>query len=137
MFSLDRVFHSNETTKNVYDEIAVPIISSAIQGYNGSYSLPVAAPTPCADSVVHWKLVLNRLDSIPDVSLCLFTGTIFAYGQTASGKTHTMMGSEDCLGVIPRAIHDIFQRIKKVRTETSQHTQASRDKRVAMAVFFV
>uniref|UniRef100_A0A8C6MWV0 Centromere-associated protein E n=1 Tax=Mus spicilegus TaxID=10103 RepID=A0A8C6MWV0_MUSSI len=73
-FQFDRVFDSNETTKNVYEEIAVPIISSAIQGYNG---------------------------------------TIFAYGQTASGKTHTMMGSEDCLGVIPRAIHDIFQRIKK------------------------
>ncbi|XP_041515601.1 centromere-associated protein E isoform X2 [Microtus oregoni] len=73
-FNFDRVFHSNEPTKNVYEEIAVPIINSAIQGYNG---------------------------------------TIFAYGQTASGKTHTMMGSEDCVGVIPRAIHDIFQRIKK------------------------
>uniref|UniRef100_A0A8B9WLG0 Centromere-associated protein E n=1 Tax=Bos mutus grunniens TaxID=30521 RepID=A0A8B9WLG0_BOSMU len=71
---LDRVFHSNETTKNVYEEIAVPIIDSAIQGYNG---------------------------------------TIFAYGQTASGKTYTMMGSQEYLGVIPRAIHDIFQKIKK------------------------
>lgn len=46
----------------------------------------------------------------------VFTGTIFAYGQTASGKTYTMMGSEDYLGVIPRAIHDIFQKIKKVNT---------------------
>uniref|UniRef100_A0A4X1UR40 Centromere-associated protein E n=1 Tax=Sus scrofa TaxID=9823 RepID=A0A4X1UR40_PIG len=73
-FNFDRVFHSNETTKNVYEEIAVPIIDSAIQGYNG---------------------------------------TIFAYGQTASGKTYTMMGSQDYLGVIPRAIHDIFQKIKK------------------------
>ncbi|XP_032117467.1 centromere-associated protein E isoform X1 [Sapajus apella] len=73
-FNFDRVFHSNETTKNVYEEIAAPIIDSAIQGYNG---------------------------------------TIFAYGQTASGKTYTMMGSEDHLGVIPRAIHDIFQKIKK------------------------
>uniref|UniRef100_A0A4W2F1A9 Centromere-associated protein E n=1 Tax=Bos indicus x Bos taurus TaxID=30522 RepID=A0A4W2F1A9_BOBOX len=72
--SLYRVFHSNETTKNVYEEIAVPIIDSAIQGYNG---------------------------------------TIFAYGQTASGKTYTMMGSQEYLGVIPRAIHDIFQKIKK------------------------
>nr|XP_058923429.1 centromere-associated protein E isoform X2 [Kogia breviceps] len=73
-FHFDRVFHSNETTKNVYEEIAVPIIDSAIQGYNG---------------------------------------TIFAYGQTASGKTYTMSGSQDYLGVIPRAIHDIFQKIKK------------------------
>ncbi|XP_045140261.1 centromere-associated protein E [Echinops telfairi] len=73
-FNFDRVFHSNETTKNVYEEIAVPIIESAIQGYNG---------------------------------------TIFAYGQTASGKTYTMMGSPDYLGVIPRAIHDIFKKIKE------------------------
>lgn len=43
-----------------------------------------------------------------------FAGTVFAYGQTASGKTYTMMGSDDYLGVIPRAIHDIFQKIKKV-----------------------
>ncbi|XP_054997855.1 centromere-associated protein E [Sorex araneus] len=73
-FSFDRVFGSEESTKNVYEEIAVPIIDSAIQGYNG---------------------------------------TIFAYGQTASGKTYTMMGSKDHLGVIPRAIHDIFQKIQK------------------------
>lgn len=39
LFFSDRVFHSNETTKNVYEEIAVPIIDSAIQGYNGLYSL--------------------------------------------------------------------------------------------------
>ncbi|XP_014389799.1 PREDICTED: centromere-associated protein E [Myotis brandtii] len=73
-FNFDRVFDSNETTKDVYEEIAVPIIDSAIQGYNG---------------------------------------TIFAYGQTASGKTFTMMGSGDYLGVIPRAIHDIFHKIEK------------------------
>ncbi|XP_046505481.1 centromere-associated protein E-like [Equus quagga] len=70
-FNFDRVFDSDESTKNVYEEIAVPIIDSAIQGYNG---------------------------------------TVFAYGQTASGKTYTMMGSKDYLGVIPRAIHDIFQK---------------------------
>lgn len=39
IFFLDRVFDSNETTKDVYEEIAVPIIDSAIQGYNGLYSL--------------------------------------------------------------------------------------------------
>lgn len=39
---VDRVFHSNETTENVYEEIAAPIIDSAIQGYNGLYSLRVA-----------------------------------------------------------------------------------------------
>lgn len=75
-------------------------------------------PFLSVDSLTHCKFVLNLLNFIPNVSMSFayFTGTIFAYGQTASGKTHTMMGSEDCLGVIPRAIHDIFQRIKKVVT---------------------
>ena len=44
-----------------------------------------------------------------------FNGTIFAYGQTSSGKTYTMMGSggkED--GIIHRAIKYIFQAITKV-----------------------
>ena len=31
-FNFDRVFHSNETTKNVYEETVVTIIDSAIQG---------------------------------------------------------------------------------------------------------
>ena len=31
-FNSDRVFHSNETTKNVYEETVVTIIDSAIQG---------------------------------------------------------------------------------------------------------
>ncbi|XP_072480561.1 centromere-associated protein E isoform X2 [Notamacropus eugenii] len=74
-FGFDRVFHTSETTEKVYEEMAVPIICSAIQGYNG---------------------------------------TIFAYGQTASGKTYTMMGSAGGLGVIPKAINDIFIKIKEI-----------------------
>jgi len=44
-----------------------------------------------------------------------FKGTIFAYGQTSSGKTFTMMGSEHNPGVMPLALEDVFQTIKKVR----------------------
>ncbi|XP_013109818.2 chromosome-associated kinesin KIF4A isoform X1 [Stomoxys calcitrans] len=48
-----------------------------------------------------------------------FNATILAYGQTGSGKTHTMgtafNGALDAdVGVIPRAMHDIFERIKKL-----------------------
>ncbi|KAM9546096.1 LOW QUALITY PROTEIN: centromere-associated protein E-like [Salvelinus alpinus] len=41
-----------------------------------------------------------------------YNGTIFAYGQTASGKTFTMMGSSLTPGVIPFAMEDVFQTIK-------------------------
>ncbi|KAK4052258.1 Kinesin-like protein kip2 [Microbotryomycetes sp. JL221] len=38
-----------------------------------------------------------------------FNGTVFAYGQTASGKTHTMMGSDVEPGIIPLAIDEVFK----------------------------
>ncbi|KAG2390285.1 Kinesin-like protein [Vigna angularis] len=43
-----------------------------------------------------------------------FNGTAFAYGQTSSGKTFTMNGSETDAGVIPRAVRDIFATIETV-----------------------
>ncbi|XP_050829628.1 centromere-associated protein E isoform X9 [Serinus canaria] len=74
-FSYDRVFHSSDNTQQLYDGVAVPIIQSAVRGYNG---------------------------------------TIFAYGQTASGKTYTMMGNEDSVGIIPKAIQHVFKIICEI-----------------------
>ncbi|CRK87589.1 CLUMA_CG001386, isoform A [Clunio marinus] len=42
-----------------------------------------------------------------------FNGTIFAYGQTSSGKTHTMIGKNKMPGIIPLAVRDIFHEINK------------------------
>lgn len=36
-------------------------------------------------------------------------GTIFAYGQTSSGKTHTMLGSDGSKGVLEMAAADLFR----------------------------
>jgi hypothetical protein len=36
------------------------------------------------------------------------SGTIFAYGVTSSGKTHTMMGTATDPGLVPRSIKTIF-----------------------------
>ncbi|XP_016942125.3 uncharacterized protein cana isoform X2 [Drosophila suzukii] len=40
-----------------------------------------------------------------------FNGTIFAYGQTSSGKTYTMMGDGQNPGVMALAAKEIFQQI--------------------------
>ncbi|KAI9029281.1 P-loop containing nucleoside triphosphate hydrolase protein [Hyaloraphidium curvatum] len=45
-------------------------------------------------------IVMSTLDGV--------NGTIFAYGQTSSGKTFTMMGSGRHAGIIPMAIRDVF-----------------------------
>eukprot|EP00456_Euglypha_rotunda_P043468 TRINITY_DN34046_c0_g1_i2.p2 TRINITY_DN34046_c0_g1~~TRINITY_DN34046_c0_g1_i2.p2 ORF type:complete len:103 (+),score=27.28 TRINITY_DN34046_c0_g1_i2:110-418(+) len=38
-----------------------------------------------------------------------YNGTIFAYGQTFSGKTHTMFGDTKNVGIIGYAIDDLFE----------------------------
>jgi len=49
-FSFDSVFSEHSTQRQIYDTCAAPVVSSVLDGYNG---------------------------------------TIFAYGQTGAGKTHT------------------------------------------------
>ncbi|CAN1775923.1 Kinesin-like protein KIN-7N [Linum perenne] len=44
----------------------------------------------------------------------MVTGTVFAYGQTSSGKTFTMNGSEKDPGVIHRAVRDIFDKTQAI-----------------------
>ncbi|KAM3861530.1 uncharacterized protein ACN63O_014984 [Diretmus argenteus] len=72
-FGFDRVFSAEESTNQLYQDFAKPLVVSAVEGYNG---------------------------------------TIFAYGQTSSGKTFTMMGSKHAPGVIPLAMEEVFRSIK-------------------------
>ncbi|KAI8125882.1 hypothetical protein FF38_07584 [Lucilia cuprina] len=44
-----------------------------------------------------------------------FNGTIFAYGQTSSGKTYTMMGDDDNPGVMVLAAKEIFKEIERAQ----------------------
>lgn len=48
--------------------------------------------------------------------VCSYNGTIFAYGQTSSGKTHTIEGNSRRFsdrGLIPRTISMVFQEVEK------------------------
>ncbi|EFJ45753.1 CENPE type kinesin-like protein, partial [Volvox carteri f. nagariensis] len=42
-------------------------------------------------------------------------GTIFAYGVTSSGKTHTMLGTDSDPGVVPRVVRELFSQIAAAR----------------------
>ncbi|XP_020278586.1 centromere-associated protein E-like isoform X2 [Pseudomyrmex gracilis] len=48
---------------------------------------------------------------IVDAAVNGFNGTVFAYGQTSSGKTYTMMGTMEEPGVIPLAVEYMFDAI--------------------------
>ncbi|KAL4073263.1 P-loop containing nucleoside triphosphate hydrolase protein [Scleroderma yunnanense] len=45
-----------------------------------------------------------------------YNAVIFAYGQTASGKTFTLSGNEEQPGIIPRAMKDVFAHIRRTAT---------------------
>ncbi|XP_036402013.1 kinesin-like protein KIF22 [Megalops cyprinoides] len=38
--------------------------------------------------------------------------SVFAYGPTGAGKTHTMLGSQEQPGVIPRAVKEVFHLVR-------------------------
>lgn len=46
---------------------------------------------------------------VAEAALGGFNGTVFAYGQTSSGKTHSMLGTGDDPGVTPRAIQHVLR----------------------------
>ncbi|XP_059475702.1 kinesin heavy chain [Neocloeon triangulifer] len=60
--------------------------------------------------------------------LCGYNGTIFAYGQTSSGKTHTMegvLGDSGKQGIIPRIVNDIFNHIYGMEENLEFHIKVS------------
>lgn len=81
-FLFNRVFNTNSSQKEVYDQAVRPIIDSFLEGYNG---------------------------------------TVLSYGQTASGKTHTMFGPNSIIddietqGIIPRMLRTIFCSIESAQ----------------------
>ena len=74
-FTFDHTYDWRATQELIFNQTALPILESIMEGYNG---------------------------------------TIFAYGQTGTGKTYTMEGSdnEKDKGIIPRSIDWIFNNIK-------------------------
>jgi len=59
-----------------------------------------------------------------------YNGTIFAYGQTGTGKTHTMtgvvsVGHQDQIGIVPRAFKQIFSEIENESSDCKYLLRAS------------
>lgn len=57
---------------------------------------------------------------IVEETLAGFNCTIFAYGQTGTGKTHTMEGDIHCeenAGVIPRSVRAILEKLESTGAE--------------------
>eukprot|EP00835_Amoeboradix_gromovi_P005289 NODE_484_length_7802_cov_0.227184.p1 type:complete len:765 gc:universal NODE_484_length_7802_cov_0.227184:5265-2971(-) len=71
------------------------------------------------------KTVFQQVQPLIDQVLQGFNATILAYGQTSTGKTHTILGETQLdharlhanAGIIPRAIHYIFDLLENKKGE--------------------
>jgi len=82
------------------------------------------------DTVYDWnskqsELYTETFSPLVDSVLHGFNGTIFAYGQTGTGKTHTMEGKPDDPGVIPRSFSHIFKHISEANQDQQYLVRAS------------
>ena len=96
-YSYDHVCDAHETQEDIFASAGVPVVDAFLEGYNG----------------------------------CLI-----AYGQTGAGKTFTMQGpgdpeagegdpdgaSERELGLIPRVLQRVFQRVEDDRSDAREET---------------
>ncbi|KYG41463.1 hypothetical protein M433DRAFT_158994 [Acidomyces richmondensis BFW] len=82
--------------------------------------------SPAADQgMVFDEVVTPILDEV----LSGFNCTIFAYGQTGTGKTYTMSGDisdmlpiPDAAGIIPRVLHSLFDRLGEDESEKCEYS---------------
>ncbi|GLT41948.1 hypothetical protein SLA2020_159740 [Shorea laevis] len=75
-----------------------------------SYAFDHVVDETCSNAQVYELLTRDLIHAAVEG----FNGTAFAYGQTSSGKTFTMNSSANDLGIIHRAVEDIFEKIQAV-----------------------
>lgn len=86
--------------------------AEASGGDVAAYELPaVFGPTASQEEVYAFvrPVVLSFLGG--------YHGTVFAYGQTGAGKTHTMQGPRHQPGVVPRALADLFTHLAAAKAK--------------------
>ncbi|KAK6102121.1 Kinesin motor domain family protein [Brugia pahangi] len=54
---------------------------------------------------------VNSAKDVVESAMAGYNGTLFAYGQTASGKTYTMFGTDNSDGIVQMALDTIFAKI--------------------------
>ncbi|KDD72360.1 kinesin, partial [Helicosporidium sp. ATCC 50920] len=78
---------------------------------SGGYSLDQVYDEGCSNEQVYAGTAQSLVREVARG----FHATVFAYGQTSSGKTHTMMGTAEDPGLVPRAVRELFSLIAQAR----------------------
>ncbi|KAF4521807.1 hypothetical protein B566_EDAN012464 [Ephemera danica] len=68
-------------------------------------------------SATNSDIFTSMVQPLIDKAVEGFNATILAYGQTSSGKTYTMMGTDSSKGIVPLCMDYIFQAIDRLPDE--------------------
>ncbi|EDQ86185.1 uncharacterized protein MONBRDRAFT_28628 [Monosiga brevicollis MX1] len=100
-FVFDRIYEPNASQSDVYDSAVRPVVLSSLEGRprllltaQHQRAAPAPAPISLANVNAPPSLVLTHNNSS---LLAGYNGSIIAYGQTGTGKTHTIQGTEATL----------------------------------------
>ena len=105
-FGFDRVFDDASSQEEVFTFAEDRVLTHFVEGYHGTIFAYGQTGTLFTMSCEHFHhLVYNYF--FATVFLFLFLFLLI----TGSGKTHTMWGSADAAGVIPRALEYIFSHL--------------------------
>ncbi|RDX72784.1 Kinesin-like protein KIN-7G, partial [Mucuna pruriens] len=110
-YTFDRVFRNDCPTRQVYEEASKEVALSVLSGINCEFFFcSLYLPFLLHMLECPWNFYINNFGRAYLV-LCLpiSSASIFAYGQTSSGKTYTMSG------ITEYAVSDIFNYIEKHR----------------------
>ena len=78
-----------------------------VQGRTISYTLDRVYPPEATTD----DLYSNSVKKLVLATLQGYHASVFAYGQTSTGKTYTMTGSNEHPGIVPQAINEVFDYI--------------------------
>ncbi|KAF4541780.1 Kinesin family protein [Lasiodiplodia theobromae] len=120
--------------REIRENSGVVVSTDGVKGHNVELSMGASALSnktysfdkvfsPAADQqMVFDEVVAPILDDV----LNGFNCTIFAYGQTGTGKTYTMSGDitdtlplPDAAGIVPRVLHTLFEKLESAECENS------------------
>jgi len=101
-----------------------------IKGRTNSYTLDQIYEMEANNAEIYQKsvqpLVMATLEG--------YHASVFAYGQTSTGKTYTMSGTKHSPGIVPLAVSDMFRAISM---SNSDDTSADRNREYLMRVSYL
>jgi centromeric protein E len=80
-----------------------------VHGRTHSYTLDrVFGTDATTDQIYH-----ESVASLVKAAMEGYNSTVLAYGQTSTGKTHTMTGQRDDTGIVPLCVNDCFKYVRE------------------------